>query len=382
MTEQQLDQALALTPELRAQMQAFQDQTEGVSGLEDLAGPSLQHPQISIRGSRFRLTRGGEEKTLSTLQVDVVIVGANPKTSKQLYLSAYDPAQTSYLPPDCMSFDGLRPWAGSPARQSSQCGPCPHNAWGSGRDAAGNPVGRACKDQRRLAVVLHTDILAGIWDPYLLLVPPASLKGLREYSRLLAEHRIPSAMLVLTQLGFDEDANYPLLTFAYRGGLPQAYWSQAAALGAEDRVKRMIGVIEPPVPAGPIEGETVDLSTGEVLPAPAATSTVATLPAAPAPATAPVAATLPAAAAPTAAPVDVTMPQAAAPAPAPAAAVGPPAPAPVPEIADLLPAETPAASPAPEPQAAVNGSGGGIQIDKELEAELDRMLAESPDDTD
>ena len=358
-----VEQALALTPELRAQMQAFQDQTEGISALDDLAGPTLQHPQISIRGSRFRLTRGGEEKTLDTLQVDVVIVGVNPKTSKQFYASAYDPAQSAYLPPDCMSFDGLRPWAGSLAVQAPQCGPCPHNAWGSGRDAAGNPTGRACKDQRRLAVVLATDVVAGIWEPYLLLVPPASLKGLREYSRLLAEHRIPSATLVLTQLGFNAEANYPLLTFAYRGGLPQAYWSAAAALGAEDRVKRMVGLIEPPVPAGVIEGETVDTTTGEIIPA---TSTVATLPPAAAAPAAP-----PAAAPPAAAPVAAAPPAAAPPAAAPPAAAAPDPVLPL----DPPPAAAASAKAAPAP---ANG-GGGVVIPDDLESMLDKVLSDTPD---
>ena len=46
-------------------------------------------PKISIKGSRFRIVEGDTETVLDSTNLDVVIVGANPRLSKTWYAKAW-----------------------------------------------------------------------------------------------------------------------------------------------------------------------------------------------------------------------------------------------------------------------------------------------------
>ena len=174
-------------------------------------GPA--YPKISIKGSRFRIKEGSTETVLNTLELEVVIVGANPRLSKTWYAAKWDPnAEPSA--PNCYSLDGVSPAADAEDPQNDLCASCPKNAWGSEVTDKGQQL-KACSDHKRLAVVAADDASGPV---HLLEVTPAALKGLNQYQRELTMRGIP-AEVVKTKVTFDTDASFPKLKFGFGGFL-------------------------------------------------------------------------------------------------------------------------------------------------------------------
>lgn len=278
-------------------------------------GPSF--PKISIKGSRFRIKEGSTETVLNTLELEVVIVGANPRLSKTWYATKWDP-NAEPVAPDCYSLDGVSPAADAENPQNDLCASCPKNAWGSEVTEKGQQL-KACSDHKRLAVVAADDPSGPI---YLLEVTPAALKGLNQYQRELTMRGIP-AEVVKTKVTFDTDASFPKLQFAFGGFLEAETQSVVDGLFGSPEVAEVTGEATAGAPA--------PAPRPQVAPKPVAV--VAPPPPAPAPAPAPVAEAAPRrgfGASKPAAPV--TAPPVAAPAPAPRvvrARAAAPAPAPV-----------------------------------------------------
>jgi hypothetical protein len=174
-------------------------------------GPSF--PKISIKSSRFRIKDGDTETVLNTLELEVVIVGANPRLSKTWYAAKWDPNAEASAP-NCYSLDGVSPAADAEDPQNDLCASCPKNAWGSAVADNGQQL-KACRDHKRLAVVAADDAAGPV---YLLEVTPAALKGLNQYQRELTMRGIP-AEVVKTKVSFDSDASFPKLKFGFGGFL-------------------------------------------------------------------------------------------------------------------------------------------------------------------
>ena len=174
-------------------------------------GPA--YPKISIKGSRFRIKEGSTETVLNTLELEVVIVGANPRLSKTWYAAKWDPNAEASAP-NCYSLDGVSPAADAEDPQNDLCASCPKNAWGSEVTDKGQQL-KACSDHKRLAVVAADDASGPV---YLLEVTPAALKGLNQYQRELTMRGIP-AEVVKTKVTFDTDASFPKLKFGFGGFL-------------------------------------------------------------------------------------------------------------------------------------------------------------------
>ena len=174
-------------------------------------GPA--YPKISIKGSRFRIKEGSTETVLNTLELEVVIVGANPRLSKTWYAAKWDPNAEASAP-NCYSLDGVSPAADAEDPQNDLCASCPKNAWGSAVADNGQQL-KACRDHKRLAVVAADDASGPV---YLLEVTPAALKGLNQYQRELTMRGIP-AEVVKTKVSFDSDASFPKLKFGFGGFL-------------------------------------------------------------------------------------------------------------------------------------------------------------------
>ena len=174
-------------------------------------GPA--YPKISIKGSRFRIKEGSTETVLNTLELEVVIVGANPRLSKTWYAAKWDPNAEASAP-NCYSLDGVSPAADAEDPQNDLCASCPKNAWGSAVADNGQQL-KACRDHKRLAVVAADDASGPV---YLLEVTPAALKGLNQYQRELTMRGIP-AEVVKTKVTFDTDASFPKLKFGFGGFL-------------------------------------------------------------------------------------------------------------------------------------------------------------------
>lgn len=188
-------------------------------------------PRISIKGSRFRIVQGEDETVLRETELDVVIVGANPRMSKQYYASAWDP--NNVAAPDCFSLNGVAPDAGAESPQSDICATCPMNKWGSKQGPQGQDL-KACSDLKRLAVVSPDDIEG---DIFLLQATPAALKGLSGFQKALASRGI-APEVVKTTLSFDSDASFPKLMFSLGGFLTEEEIAQVdLVIGSEGVLK-------------------------------------------------------------------------------------------------------------------------------------------------
>ena len=185
-------------------------------------------PSLSIRGKQFRIRKGDDETTYPIGQpIDVVILAVDPEMG--VARSYYSKAYTGNVDdqPDCASSDGITPDGHSSAPQSRSCAECPHNVFGTAKDANGNPSkGKACSDHKNLVVVEATNVTDN--DLLMLRVPATSLKSLSAYGRKLGEKNLPP-QVVATQLSFT-DAEHPQLEFN-----PARWLTEAEANGAMQR---------------------------------------------------------------------------------------------------------------------------------------------------
>lgn len=167
--------------------------------------------RISIKGGVFRLVHGGKEvASIEDRHLDVVLVKAAENNSRVFYAKSYD--SDAITAPDCWSQNGDVPSPEAKNPQSKRCADCAQNIAGSGQGQS-----RACRYQRRLAVVLENDLEGDVLQ---LTVPAASIFGkadgdnrpLQEYVRdLVARGGDPE--LVVTRLKFDTKAESPKLFF-------------------------------------------------------------------------------------------------------------------------------------------------------------------------
>jgi len=170
-------------------------------------------PRISIKGSRFRIVEDGTETVLDQTSLDTVIVGANPRLSKNFYAKAWD-ADAEPTGPNYFSMDGVRPDPSIAEPVNNLCASCPKNAWGSKKGPQGQDL-KACADQKRLAVIAAEDPAGPV---YLLQVTPAALKNLKVFQKELERRGIPPET-VKTRITFDTSASFPKLVFKFGGFL-------------------------------------------------------------------------------------------------------------------------------------------------------------------
>lgn len=187
----------------------------GVSELtKALAGNGSSSRRISTRGGVFRKIVNGEEVgKLKDREMNVIIVNALPKVSRQFYAKTYDPNAEATLP-DCWSNLGDVPDPKAENPQASACVSCPQNVDGTGQGGRG----RACRFQRRVALVLEGDMNG---DVYQMNFAAKSLFGKGEgnvhpfesYIKFLAANN-ESIDGIVTQISFDTDEDSAVLKFS------------------------------------------------------------------------------------------------------------------------------------------------------------------------
>jgi hypothetical protein len=192
-------------------------------------------PKISIKASRFRIKEGDTETVLDTTNLDVVVVGANPRLSKTWYAKQWS-KDAEPTAPDCYSLDGVSPDPEAEDPQNDLCASCPQNAWGSKVTDGGQQI-KACSDNKRLAVVAADDASGPV---YLLSVTPAALKGLNQYQKELSVRGIPPE-IVKTRVSFDTDASFPKLKFTFGGFLDADVQEVVDGLFGSEQVKEITG---------------------------------------------------------------------------------------------------------------------------------------------
>ena len=209
-------------------------------------------PSLSIKGKTFTIVRDGDRTVLrnpldpdsAATNVDVVLVKANKGTSKVFYIGGYEEGGEAKKP-DCFSNDGIKPDSGCESPQAKTCALCPNNQWGSKIGDKGATKGKACQDSVRMAVAAADQLN----DPMLLRVPPASIRSLGEYGKMLAKRGVAYNMVV-TKISFDIESPTPKLLFKPIGLLPEAAYNEVQETIASDIVQNILGsgfVAEAPV---------------------------------------------------------------------------------------------------------------------------------------
>ena len=188
--------------------------TRGVDEVtKSLMGGASLSKRISIMGGVWRMIVGSEEiAKIEERSIDVVIVNAAPKTSRTYHKEAYSEASKGKIP-ECWSNDGVKPDPKAEAPQSSACATCPMNIAGSGQGTS-----RACRFQRRLAVVLANDVHNS--EVFQLILPSQSVFGkaengkmpLEAYAKFIGGHGL-SISSVVTEIKFDTASATPKLLF-------------------------------------------------------------------------------------------------------------------------------------------------------------------------
>lgn len=169
--------------------------------------------RISIRGGRFRVREGSEEKVLPGDELRAIIVGHNPNINKTFYKGTYNP-KAEDKSPDCYSNDGIRPAADANDQQSQLCATCEHNQWGSKISDSGTRM-KACADQKKLAIISADDNREEP-EVYLFTVTPAALRNFYDYAKSLENKGIPPE-LVVTKISFDQAEAFPKVQFEFGG---------------------------------------------------------------------------------------------------------------------------------------------------------------------
>lgn len=214
--------------------------------------------KLSIKGGRFRLMQGGDErKVIPDPHLDVVLLASLPNISRQFYAEKYD-ANAEGKAPDCYSLDGLHPEADSPALQASACGSCPMNVKGTSQTG-----GRACRYLRTVVVgVVDGDKLV----PYRFDINSMSLLGdsqkesqlfsFKDYIMRLASARVgqqsgldPRA--VITRLVMDTAASVPKLFFQCLGYVDAETYKSASDMSDSPEVQSLLRPIAAPRAAAP-----------------------------------------------------------------------------------------------------------------------------------
>lgn len=227
---------------------------QDVFNADDLAGDLYDGVQggfgvISIRGSRFRIAKGGEETLMVNDKeepigsLECILVKASRNVSKIYYAKSFEDGDAEA--PDCWSVDGIKPDAGSTTPQAKACATCPQNVWGSKITPAGKKT-KACGDNRRVAVVPLGDIKNEQYDgPMMLRVPAASLADLALYGKGMASKGFPYNAIA-TRIGFDTSASFPKLTFKPMRALTQEELVQVAEVS---QLPSVHAILDAPVEA-------------------------------------------------------------------------------------------------------------------------------------
>jgi hypothetical protein len=233
--------------------------------LADSGGGSTSRRITMSKGVFRRIVNGKEAGKVKDGFLNVIVINALPKVSRQFYATAFDPDAAPTLP-DCWSNLGDVPDPKAANAQSTNCATCPQNIDGSGT----NGKGRACRFNRRIAVLLENDMSG---DIYQFNIPAKSLFGkgvgnthpFESYTKFLPANG-ESIDRIITQISFDENETADVLKFTPVRHLTDEEIDVVEAAQATQESKRVIqltvaqqdGVVKlPPAAAKPaFESET------------------------------------------------------------------------------------------------------------------------------
>lgn len=192
--------------------------------------------QTNTNGTFKRIINGEQVGSAMRGEINVIILDLLPKVSRTYYKDKYDPNKEATLP-DCWSNLGDRPEGAAPNAQHSNCADCPMNIKGSGENGS-----RACKFQRRIAVLVEGDPTGEV---YQFNVPAKSLFGdgvgnvhpFESYIKyLVANGESPDR--VITNIKFDDNADTMELLFTPMRNITDSEYELIVAAQSRPETKR------------------------------------------------------------------------------------------------------------------------------------------------
>lgn len=195
-------------------------------------------------GIRYRgvtqqlLVRGQQGEILGAVPtIDVVIVKSASAISKAFYIDKY--REGSFQPPDCWSTNGQVPDIAAAKRQSETCRGCRWDAFGS-RTMDDGRKGKACSDNKRVAVVPATDLKnEAFGGPMLLKLTPSGFNGLSELENQLHMQGYVYWGVVM-RLSFDYEQAFPKIIFTPVRVLNDHEQQEVLNLQSNDTVDRIL----------------------------------------------------------------------------------------------------------------------------------------------
>ena len=192
--------------------------------------------QTNTNGTFKRIINGEQVGNPVRGEINVIILDLLPKVSRTYYKDKYDPNKDATLP-DCWSNLGGIPEEAAPNPQAINCADCPMNIKGSGENG-----GRACKFQRRIAVLVEGDPTGEV---YQFNVPAKSLFGdgvgnvhpFESYIKyLVANGESPDR--VITNIKFDDNADTMELLFTPMRNITDSEYELIVAAQSRPETKR------------------------------------------------------------------------------------------------------------------------------------------------
>lgn len=169
--------------------------------------------------------------------IDVVIIKSAMAISKTFYIEKYK--EGDFAAPDCWSTNGVKPDIAAPKKQNETCRGCKWDAFGS-RTMDDGRKGKACSDNKRVAVVPAADIKnEAFGGPMLLKLPPSSFAGLSELEAQLHMQGYRYDGLII-RLSFDYEAAFPKIIFTPIGVLNDHQAQEIVALQDNETVERIL----------------------------------------------------------------------------------------------------------------------------------------------
>lgn len=212
------------------------------------AGIKPSFASITFKGKVWGIRHRGQTQQLITRDpttqqvvpiptIDIVIVKSAMAISKTYYIGKFK--EGDYARPDCWSTNGQVPDPAAPRKQSITCRGCQWDAFGS-RTMDDGRKGKACADNKRLAVVPAADIKNEAYGgPMLLRLPPSAFTALSELEmQMLAQGYHYYA--VVMRCSFDHQVAFPKVIFTPIRVLNDHEASEVIALQQSEMVERIL----------------------------------------------------------------------------------------------------------------------------------------------
>ena len=213
-----------------------------------VSASSSTSKRISFNRNRFVIKVNGNEVNQSNNDyLDVIVINA-ADVSRMYYAQGYNAKATEKVRPICWTSNSQVPDAAVPHAQGTSCASCPQNIKGSGPNNT-----KACRFERRLAVVLATQDTNGNWhfddEIYQMKLASTSIFGtgpqerrpFNEYGDYLKANNA-QFMGVVTRITFDTSAPVDKVGFRAVGRLTHDQFLELKTLQATEESRRAITI--------------------------------------------------------------------------------------------------------------------------------------------